>query len=111
MAKDAYSKMLEDGSAFKEVDMSMHTEPNLAEAQGVGRGLGDKKKSNEHTDYTKFDNHMEERMQSLRDKMNGKSTVKTNVDESKEILLLKKRIKKIEEALILIMKTHEELLG
>lgn len=124
----AYEKMLKDGSAFKEVDMTMHTEPSIAAAEG---GLGERVDEqdigtrdvqpvrdensfiDEHTDFTAHDTEMERRIASLRNKMNGNPTNESGTragNPNAEIVSLKKRVAKLEEALILIMKTHEKLL-
>ena len=122
---NAYEKMLQDGSAFKEVDMTMNTGPNLDEAQGAGNSLGERVDNTQeqkeqvqdlHTDFTHFDNHMEERINSLRNKMkNGEVQVKSKVGKlmtptQKRIVELEKRINKLEEVMLLIMETHEQLL-
>jgi len=126
--KSAYDKMLEDGSAFKEVDMSQNTAPNLTMAE---HGLGDKVNESQprqqppqkqidndsfiddNTDFSHHDSVVEQRMSSLRNKMKGGgiSTKKSRARENKEIIALKKRVSKLEEALILVMETHEQLIG
>ena len=122
----AYQKMLEDGTAFKEVDLTMHDRPDMSVATGnkqdapIGiseNPLGDV--VNEHEDnvnnYTEFDSAMEQRINSLRNKMDGGGVRKTGGTIAKspqqEIISLKKRVKKLEEALMLVMETHEKLLG
>lgn len=124
---NAYEKMLKDGTAFKEVDVTMHTEPNIAEIDGLGDRINEQPKEvnleerrnsdsfiDENTDYSDFDDHMQQRINSLRNKM-GKGKKQTNERVSnnteKEIAILKRRIKKIEEAMMLIMETHEKILG
>lgn len=114
----AYEKMLNDGSAFKHIDMKKIERDQYAEA---GRGteindgtnvLGDPIKENskleeDNTDWSAVDEAMQRRMNSLKSKMNKKS----NVNENIEIKKLKKRVAKLEDALILVMETHEKLLG
>lgn len=121
----AYEQMLKDGTAFKEVDMTMHTEPDVAMADG---GLGERVDEqdigtrdrqpvqdensfiDEHTDFSAHDTEMERRIKSLRNKMKGNPTNENTGNSNAEIVSLKKRVAKLEEALILIMKTHEKLL-
>ena len=119
---DAYQQMLEDGSAFKEVDMTMQTEPDLTEAQGAevidntkSEPLGQKVKSPEHeyfNDYSEHDSVMEQRIAKLRQKAGLKSTKKVGkiVSSKQEIKALKKRVALLEEAMQLVMETHEQLL-
>lgn len=117
----AYEKMLQSGAAFKKIDMTQHTMPSLAEASGGNRGIGEQVESNVNVqteeersdDFEEFDSVMEQRISSLRNKMNGgKGTPnvgKLMTPTQKEITLLKKRIEKLEEALIVIMQTQEQL--
>jgi hypothetical protein len=120
--KGAYEKMLEDGTAFKKIDMPIVMEPSLSEAE---HGLGDRMDSQpvvennqsqeREDDWSAVDAAMERRMNSLRAKANGQNNESTNVGPlvtpaRKEIILLKKRIKRLEEALVLIMQTQEQLL-
>lgn len=125
--RSAYERMLQDGSAFKEVDMSMMTEPNVAMAEG--KGLGDRvqetaqprqgrdtppEEYEHHTDYTEHDSYVQQRIDRLRAKMKGGGRVNESggvSNTSKEIVKLKKRVEKLEEALMLVMETHEKLLG
>lgn len=125
----AYEKMLKDGTAFKEVDMTMHTEPSVAMAEG---GLGERVNEqdigtrdvrpavdeesfiDENTDFSAHDDFMQQRIDSLRRKMgktNESGTRGNPSNTNKEIISLKKRVAKLEEALMLIMETHEKLLG
>ena len=121
----AYEQMLQDGTAFKQVDMTMHTEPDISEASGarggdpipqisnnpMGQPVGDDNIV-EDDSYSQFDSVMEQRMASLRNKVRGNSggTV-TSPNQNKEIASLKKRVARLEEALALVMETHEKLLG
>lgn len=114
---NAYEKMLQNGSAFKQVDMTMSTKPNMMEAQGVGENINDlgkqvkketKETKDDFTDYTEFDNIMESKVQALKNKMKGKKTNQP-INESKEITSLKKRVKRLEEAMMVIMETHSKL--
>jgi hypothetical protein len=118
--RNAYEQMLKDGTAFKEVDMSMMVEPDVSMAQG---SLGDKIETpskpkeepvNERNDdYTEHDNYMQQRINSLRAKMKGGGRVNEsgNSNMAKEVMALKKRVQKLEEALMLVMETHEKILG
>jgi len=118
--RSAYERMLQDGTAFKEVDMSMMVEPDVSMAQG---SLGDRVETpskpkeepvNERNDdYTEHDNYMQQRINSLRAKMKGGGRVNEsgNSNMTKEVMALKKRVQKLEEALMLVMETHEKILG
>lgn len=126
----AYEKMLNDGSAFKKIDMNkiqnqMYAGAGAADVGG-GKGapelpLGDPTPEvnndssgleEDHTDWSAVDEAMQKRMNALKAKMKGGSTsTKKPVNESQEIIKLKKRIKRLEEALIVVMKTQEKLLG
>jgi hypothetical protein len=116
--KGAYEKMLQDGSAFKKIDMPLVMEPNLAEAE---HGLGDKvdntqlKENNqpqeEEYDWSAVDEAMQRRMNSLKAKMNDQSTGQLNSSDAKRITMLEKKVAKLEQALMLVMETHERLLG
>ena len=122
----AYERMVEDGSAFKEVDMTMHNEPNISEITGARESssfaLGEVvneddeviDKEDSHNNYNSFDSAMEQRINSLRNKMNGKNAIKKQgiiKSSQQEIASLKKRVEKLEEALMLVMETHERLIG
>lgn len=121
--QSAYEKMLQSGEAFKEVDMTMPMEPNLAEVQGMGEKIDNSNNIVEQTpaqsgpvsDYSHFDSVMEERVNNLKNKMNGgKVTVSKNIGRiktpaMKEIESLKKRIEKLEEALIMVMDVQQQL--
>lgn len=120
--RSAYERMLEDGTAFKEVDMSMVVEPNISMAEG--NTLGDKIEKRPttsnpepvhetYTDYSEHDSYMKQRIDSLRSKMKGGKSTNEGVIMSstkKELIALKKRVKEIEEALMLVMETHERLI-
>jgi hypothetical protein len=126
---NAYEQMLKDVSAFKEVDLTMHTEPDLGEATGARGGepipqISDNPMGqpiNEYEEdsgnYSEFDSVMEQRMNSLRNKMQGKkggtrgNSGGTVTISQKEFISLKTRVKRLEEALTLVMETHEQLLG
>lgn len=118
---NAYEKMLKDGTAFKKVDMTMHTEPDIAVAAGERKEsieltrnpLGERVDEMDDGSYTEFDSMMEQRINSLRNKMGGARSggVSGNKSTQQEILSLKKRVKQLEEALMLVMETHEKLLG
>lgn len=119
----AYEQMLKDGTAFKEVDLTMHTQPDVSEATGargepintqisdnpMGQPLND---DGDDAPYSEFDSVMEQRMNSLRSKIRGKSGgTSTSPNQNREITSLKKRVARLEEALSLVMETHEKLLG
>lgn len=125
----AYEQMLKDGSAFQQVDMTMHTTPDVAEATGtrggepintqisdnpMGQPLDEQYDDGggyrNNDQYTEFDSVMEQRMNSLRNKVRGKSSA-SSPNQNKEIASLKKRVARLEEALTLVMETHEKLLG
>lgn len=125
----AYEKMLRDGSAFKKIDMQRIQNQQYAEAgSGVDMPLGDPAPITEdsqliddskngsqlvddHTDWSAVDEAMQKRMDSLRSKIDSKVEKKRQAKESDEINKLKRRIKQLEEAMMLIMETHEKLLG
>jgi len=128
---NAYEKMLQDGSANKVVDMTMDTKPDLGEAIGKTSKTSNMNSSplgeatqNQVNDrnvyiednYSAFDDHMESRINALRNKIKG------NVSESgmskvgklmtpaqKEIQILKERISKLENVMIMIMETQAQL--
>ena len=115
--KSAYEKMLEDGSANRKVDMSMVVEPDVGTAEGLGDKVNEtaqprqpEQEQDNHTDYTEHDSHIQGRIDSLRTKMNGVKSKKVRNNEAREIASLKKRVEKLEEALMLVMETHEKLL-
>lgn len=115
----AYENMLKDGTAFKEVDLTMHTQPDMADAQGMGASpLGEHEPINENDNniveddgYGEFDSIMEQKMSNLRQKAGkGGGTRGTGGNPSKELTVLKKRVAKLEEAMILIMETQTTLI-
>jgi len=121
-ASEAYRKMLEDGSAFKEVDMTMHTEPDIMEAQGVGNNLGERVEDNSsnavqenerNDNYEEFDSAMEERINNLKSKIKNGGKITTTgtlkTPTQKKIMALEKRVQKLEEALMLVMETQSQL--
>ena len=116
---DAYQKMLNDGTAFKEVDLTMHSEPDMGLATGAvsDSPLGDRVNENdrdsnivEDDGYGEFDSIMEQRMNKLRNKagVGGRSS---GSGGNSEIISLKKRVKKLEEAIMLVMETQTKLIG
>jgi hypothetical protein len=128
----AYEKMLEDGSAFKKIDMQRITNQMYSQAEGGHAGgdipLGDPIKEQstqynsngleeDHTDWSAVDAAMEKRMDALREKITAKKGSRENTKASqlpsqeKEIKKLKMRVKRLEEALMIIMETQEKLLG
>lgn len=119
----AYEKMLKNGSAFKKIDMQQITNQMYNQAEsgtgGMDMPLGDPVTEEshsgleeDHTDWSAVDAAMEKRMNALKEKMNngGKKTKKP-LNESQEIAKLKKRIERLEEALMVIMETQEKLIG
>lgn len=124
----AYEKMLQDGTAFKKIDMSKITAQEYAGAgmaaagggKGVSTPLGEPEMPKNITeseyevesDWSAVDAAMEKRVNALREKMSGGSTnTKQPLNESQEITKLKSRVKRLEDALIVIMETQEKLLG
>lgn len=116
----AYEKMLKDGSAFKKIDMNKIQQQQYAGAGGaVEEPLGEPVQENKTTgleeediDWSDVDAGMQKRMNALREKIKGGGAIKQEpIQESKEIYRLKKRVAKLEEAMMLIMETHEKLLG
>lgn len=121
----AYEKMLKDGSAFKKIDMQKIQNQQYAMADtgagaGAGSPLGDpvNEQNNDgleedHTDWSAVDAAMEKRMNALREKAKGGGSTSTKqpLNESQEITKLKARVKRLEEALMVIMETQEKLLG
>lgn len=125
--RSAYESMLEDGSANKKVDMSMVVEPSV---ENIESGLGDRIEAAEssmtkkddvieeeqHNDYTEHDNYIDQRMNSLKTKLSEKKgapriKIGALTRANQEISSLKKRVEKLEEALMLVMETHEQLIG
>lgn len=116
----AYEKMLNNGTAFKEVDMTQSMEPSLADIQETSNGLGErnmeeklKEEIKQHNDYRDFDSVMEQRVANLRNKIKNPMTNKIGkivTPTQKEIIALKERIKKLEEIVMIIMQTQEQLL-
>jgi hypothetical protein len=121
----AYEKMLKDGSAFKKIDMQRITNQMYSAAEGGDGGgasteqpLGDpiSNESNleeDHTDWSAVDAAMERRMNALKEKAarGGSTSTKQPLNESQEITKLKARVKRLEEALVVVMETQEKLLG
>jgi hypothetical protein len=126
----AYEKMLKDGSAFKKIDMQRITNQMYSAAESGSGGaskpeapLGDPVNETsqngleeDHTDWSAVDAAMEKRMNALKEKAKGGSTstntnTKKPLNESQEITKLKARVKRLEEALIVVMETQEKLLG
>lgn len=120
---DAYQQMLKDGTAFKEVDIGMLTEPDISEASGVAtrdvipeaNPLGDKVETPErqyHNDYSEYDSVMEQRINRLRQKTSGRNTGTGTLERKgkSRLALLEKKVAQLEEALMLVMETHEQLL-
>lgn len=110
----AYEKMLQDGTAFKEIDTSMVTEPDMAVATGalndnplgdpINDSINNRRSSNivEDDGYGEFDSIMEKKMHELR--MSGKK------HSSNEFVSLKKRVKRLEEAMTLVMDSQTKLI-
>lgn len=114
----AYEKMLKDGTAFKKIDMNRIAAQQYAQVESdlVDKPLGDPIKESikengleeDHTDWSAVDEAMQRRMNALKEKMKGSEKKSTN--ELTEITKLKRRVEKLEEALMLVMETHEKLL-
>lgn len=118
---DAYQQMLQDGTAFKEVDTSMLTSPSMSEAEGAGAGehiksepLGDKIETPDgeeyHNDYSDYDSVMEQRINKFRQKTSGAGTGKLERKGKSRLVMLEKKVAQLEQAMMLIMETHEQLL-
>jgi hypothetical protein len=116
----AYEKMLKDGSAFKKIDMNKIQNQMYAGAGGAideAKPLGEPAPQNtnldeDHTDWSAVDEAMQRRMNALKNKMNGGgASTKQPLNESQEITKLKARVKRLEEALMVVMQTQEKLLG
>jgi hypothetical protein len=119
----AYEKMLKDGSAFKKIDMQRIQNQMYEGAGGavekpepsmpLGEPLGEESNLQEdHTDWSAVDEAMQRRMNALKNKARGGgASTKQPLNESQEITKLKARVKRLEEALIIIMETQEKLLG
>jgi hypothetical protein len=125
----AYEKMCENGTAFKKIDMTMSNEPDLGEAMGKkvtsnvnSSPLGEANMNQmnnvqeDYTDYSEFDNHMESRINALRNKMKGgisesgmNKVGKLMTPAQKEIQALKARVAKLEEALIIVMEAQAQI--
>ena len=123
--KSAYEKMLQDGSAFEQIDMRMNEQPDMG---GLGDVVTEKNNApvtkhpslepeeglqEDNTDFSDIDRRMSERLNSLRNKVKGGGGTPQQPqmgNPQKELLKLKIRIAKIEEALMLVMETHEKLL-
>jgi len=113
----AYEKMLADGTAFREVDLTMHDQPDVGQASGAinESPLGDQVPNKDTTvdsspddGYGEFDSVMEQRMDALRRKASGSSGGKNPPQNG--ISGLRKRIEKLEEALLLVMETQTKLI-
>jgi len=117
----AYEKMLKDGTANKKIDMNRIQNQLYAGAGGaVEEPLGDPitEENNDngleedHTDWSAVDEAMQRRMNALKNKARGGgASTKQPLNESQEITKLKARVKRLEEALMIIMETQEKLLG
>lgn len=123
-ASKAYEEMLKSGQAFKKIDMKKIGRQLNAEATR-GASINERNVENEllgeevptnskleddDTDWSDVDEGMQRRINSLKSKINDHKK-KTFIKENTEIEKLKKRVATLEEALMLVMKTHEELLG
>jgi hypothetical protein len=128
----AYEKMLQDGSANKFVDMTMSAEPDLGEALGKTSktsnmnssplGEATQNQINNKNDYIEdnyaaFDNHMESRINALRNKMKGgvsesgmNKVGKLMTPAQKEIQALKARVTQLEKVCMTLMQVQEQLL-
>ena len=116
----AYEKMFEDGTAYKKIDMNKIQQQEYSGAtasvklDGKEAPLDDVVENqvvDDEPDWSAVDEAMQRRMNALKEKASNipaKKKIVTN--ESKEIASLKKRVAKLEEALILVMETHEKLL-
>lgn len=120
----AYEEMLRSGKAFERIDMNKIQNQLYAGAGGaveepLGEPVKESKNENENTgleeediDWSDVDAGMQRRMNALREKMKGggASTKEKPIQESKEIYKLKKRVAKLEEAMIIIMESQEQII-
>ena len=113
----AYEKMLQDGTAFKEVDLTMHSEPSMVDAGGsamLGEPINENDKDSnivEDDGYGEFDSIMEQKMSNLRQKAGNRTGgTRGTHNSNSEIMSLKKRVKRLEEALVLVMETQTTLI-
>jgi hypothetical protein len=114
--KSAYEKMLEDGSAFKQIKIEQPTPDNPSGGYG---GSGD---PDIEVDYSLFDSHMDNMMQdkiaAKKEKVLGEETpVRFSGDlspqppvQNNKIARLEKRIELLEQALGLVMETQTKLM-
>ena len=121
---EEYEKMFEDGSAYKPIHITQ-PRPSMAEAMGGGgrrteTPLGDRAENNQQIvdeqtgpDYTEFDNHMQERVNKMKQMHNNNSNVnvQNNGYSKKEFDRLEKRVEMLEQALSLVMETQKKLIA
>lgn len=130
----AYEKMLKDGSAFKRINMQKIQNQQYARAgmgghdndvhSGQSSPLGEStvgsQLEDDHTDFSAVDEAMQRRINALKEKMNSKPQVRHPVPMlstematggTEDIVKLKRRVKQLEEAVMLLMKTQSKLLG
>lgn len=118
---NAYEKMLKDGSAFKQIDMQMSESPSVGDLERgdsapLGNKVNERRNDNQIVDdndgdYSEFDSVMEQRMNKLRNKAGMSKNISSGGGINKEIQILKSKVKKLEEALMLVMETQTKLIG
>jgi hypothetical protein len=112
--------MFEDGSAYKPIRLSQ-PQPSMAEVEGAkpepsNIPLGEQVDKdvfmdNQNSDYTEFDNTMEERINKLKEANDNTNTNTSNVNvQSNVIEKLIRRIELLEKGVSLVMETQTKLL-
>jgi hypothetical protein len=120
MAKNAYEKMFEDGTAFQPIKIDQPSPDNEQGKFGTGADTG--ADPDIEVDYSLFDDHMDnmmkEKIEAKKTKVLGEETpVKFTGDlspqppaQSNKIVRLEKRIELLEQALGLVMETQTKLM-
>lgn len=113
MAKSAYEKMFEDGTAFKPIKIDQPSPEN----PGGGFGGGGDPDRPPEVDYSLFDEHMKER---VNEKIESKKAAIGNPSRPEpppspqaggdRIAVLERRIKLLEQAIGLVMETQTKLM-
>jgi hypothetical protein len=117
---EKYEKMFEDGSAYKPIRLAQ-PQPSMAEVEGAkpepsNIPLGEQVDKdvfmdNQNSDYTEFDNTMEERINKLKEANDNTNTNTSNVNvQSNVIEKLIRRIELLEKGVSLVMETQTKLL-
>ena len=113
---EKYEKMFEDGSAYKPIRLAQ-PQPSMAEVEGAkpepsNIPLGEQVDKdvfmdNQDTDYTQFDNTMEERISKLKEAHNNTSDVNVQPNVIEKLI---RRIELLEKGVSLVMETQTKLL-